>query len=121
MLKLSVAAKEYIKIGDDIKIIFMGGYGNNLKIMVDAPREYNIVRSEVLERNNPEMEKSKDKYYKEPPTPEKFIKTKGEKAAEAEKRGMAKKKPDQLVDIERERLEDGQKQFARRQMSKSKA
>ena len=78
MLKLIVAAKEYVMIGDYIKITFLGGYGNNLKIMIDAPKEYNIVRSEVLERENPTMKKSKDIYYDEKPVPEKYIRRKPE-------------------------------------------
>ena len=82
MLKLSVAAKEYVMIGDDIKVIFMGGYGNNMKIMIDAPKEYNIVRSEVLEKNDPYRISSHDMYYKEPVVPEKYIRRKEHKVSE---------------------------------------
>ena len=78
MLKLSVASKEYVMIGDDIKITFLGGYGNNLKIMIDAPKEYNIVRSEVLEKEDPTMKKSKDTLYDEAPVPKRYIKRKTE-------------------------------------------
>lgn len=50
MLKLTVKPGEYVLIGNDIKIVFTGGSSSNLRILVDAPREYNIVRSEALER-----------------------------------------------------------------------
>ncbi len=50
MLKLSVRPGEYVLIGDDIKLVFAGGSSNNLRILIDAPRAYNIVRSEALER-----------------------------------------------------------------------
>ena len=50
MLKLSVKPGEYILIGDEIKLVFTGGSSNNLRVLIDAPRAYNIVRSEALER-----------------------------------------------------------------------
>lgn len=50
MLKLSVKPGEYVLIGDDIKLVFAGGSSNNMRILIDAPRDYNIVRSEALER-----------------------------------------------------------------------
>lgn len=50
MLKLSVKAGEYVLIGDDIKLVFAGGSSQNLRVLIDAPRAYNIVRSEALGR-----------------------------------------------------------------------
>ena len=50
MLKLSVKLGEYVLIGEDIKVVFTGGSSNNLRILVDAPKAYNIVRSEALGR-----------------------------------------------------------------------
>ena len=50
MLRMSVAAEEYLMLGDDIKIVFLGGTGKHMRIMVDAPKEVNIVRSRVLEK-----------------------------------------------------------------------
>ncbi len=50
MLKLTVKPGEYVLIGEDIKIVFTGGSSNNLRILVDAPRKYNIARSDALER-----------------------------------------------------------------------
>ena len=66
MLKLTMKQGEYICIGDDIRVIFSGGSANNMHILVDAPREYNIVRNKVLEKSLPEQEKKKmPTYYKE--------------------------------------------------------
>lgn len=48
MLKLTVKPGEYLLIGDDIKLVFAGGSSKNLRILVDAPKHYNIVRSEAL-------------------------------------------------------------------------
>ncbi len=50
MLKLTVKPGEYLLIGDDIKIVFTGGSSRNLRILVDAPKTYNVVRSKALER-----------------------------------------------------------------------
>ncbi len=47
MLKLTLKPGEYIDIGDNIKVIFSGGSANNIHLLVDAPREVNIVRSLV--------------------------------------------------------------------------
>lgn len=51
MLKMTMSPQEYIQIGDDIKIIFTGGSKNNMHILIEAPRKYNVVRSKVLEQN----------------------------------------------------------------------
>ena len=75
MLNLTVRPGEYLQIGEDIKLIFVGGTNNNLKVMVDAPRKYNIVRSTVLEKNarNEEERQAIPKYYKEEPYPEELV------------------------------------------------
>ena len=52
MLRMSVAAEEYLMIGDDIKLVFLGGTGKHMRIMIDAPKELNIVRSSVLEKKS---------------------------------------------------------------------
>lgn len=44
MLKLTLKPGEYIDIGDNIKVIFSGGSANNIHLLVDAPREVNIVK-----------------------------------------------------------------------------
>ena len=78
MLRLSVSTEEYLQIGEDIKLVFLGGTGNHIRIMIDAPKEVNIVRSKVLQNNAAdEEERAKlPQYYAEPETPEKYRKKK---------------------------------------------
>ena len=78
MLRMSVAEEEYLMIGDDIKIVFLGGTGRHMRIMIDAPKEINIVRSSVLEKKiqDPELRAKLPKYYKEEEHPEKYKKKK---------------------------------------------
>lgn len=76
MLRLTVSTEEYLMINDNIKIVFLGGTGNHLRIMVDAPKDVNIVRSTVLEKQitDPEEKAKIPKYYAEPEHPEKYVK-----------------------------------------------
>ena len=59
MLKLSLKEGEYVNIGDNIRVVYAGGSGKNGRLMIDAPREMNISRS----NNDPNPEKRKDTYY----------------------------------------------------------
>ena len=61
MLKLTLKPGEYIDIGDNIKVIFSGGSANNIHLLVDAPREVNIVRSSVKKAASEKV----DEYKKE--------------------------------------------------------
>ena len=76
MLRLTVSTEEYLMIGEDIRLVFLGGTGNHLRIMVDAPRDKNIVRSTVLEKNiaNPEEKAKFPRYYAQQEHPEKYVK-----------------------------------------------
>lgn len=67
MLKLTMKQGEYIQIGQDIKVIFSGGSANNMHILIDAPRKYNVVRNKVLEWNakTEEERKTYSSYQKE--------------------------------------------------------
>ncbi len=78
MLRLTVSTKEYLMIDENIKIVFLGGTKNHLRIMVDAPKEVNIVRSTVLENRitDPEEREKLPKYYAEPDTPERYTRKK---------------------------------------------
>lgn len=78
MLRLTVSPEEYLMINDNIKIVFLGGSKNNLRIMVDAPREVSIVRSTALENSVPDpQERVKlPKFYAVPEAPEKYRKPK---------------------------------------------
>lgn len=68
MLNLTIKAGEYFAIGDDIKVVVVGGTRNHYKIMVDAPKSYNIVRGQVLEKNAATKEEKEklQKFYPEP-------------------------------------------------------
>lgn len=45
MLKLTLKPGEFIRIGENIKVVFSGGSANNIHLLVDAPREIDIARS----------------------------------------------------------------------------
>ena len=69
MLRLTVSPEEYLMINENIKIVFLGGTKNHLRIMIDAPKEVNIVRSTVLENR---ITDPLPKYYAEEEHPEKY-------------------------------------------------
>lgn len=50
MLKLSLRPGEYLMIGQEVKVIFTGGTGNNIHVMVDAPKSVPVVRSRAAEK-----------------------------------------------------------------------
>lgn len=76
MLRLTVSTEEYLILGDDIKLIFLGGTGKHLRIMIDAPKEINILRSSVIEKQftDPEIRATLPRYYAETEHPEKYKK-----------------------------------------------
>ena len=63
MLKLSLKQGQYLNIGDNIRVVYLGGSGSHGRFMIDAPRDVSIVRSSV--EQNPE--RNKDTYYPESP------------------------------------------------------
>lgn len=76
MLRMTVNTEEYIQIGDDIKIIFLGGSRNHTRVMLDVPKEINVVRSRALE-NHAKTSEDKAKishYYAVPELEEKYRK-----------------------------------------------
>lgn len=79
MLRLTVSQEEYLMIGDDIRLIFLGGTGKHMRIMIDAPKEVNIVRSGVIEKKftDPEIRATLPKYYAQEEHPEKYRKKSG--------------------------------------------
>ena len=50
LLRLSVQKDEYIMVGKDVKITFLGGMKNQAHIMIDAPKEINIARGRAIEK-----------------------------------------------------------------------
>ncbi len=47
MLKLTIKPGEFINIGEDIRVVYSGGSEGNIHLLIDAPRELNIVRSKA--------------------------------------------------------------------------
>lgn len=37
-------------IGDNVKLVYLGGSGNNAHVIIDAPKEVSIVRSRAAEK-----------------------------------------------------------------------
>ena len=76
MLRMSVKNGEYIMVGDDVKIVFLGSSGGQHRIMIDAPKEVNIARSRAIEKRieDPELLAKMPKYHTEPEHPEKYKK-----------------------------------------------
>jgi len=58
MLKLSLKQGQYLNIGDNIRVVYLGGSGSHGRFMIDAPRDVSIVRSSV--EQNPESPISKE-------------------------------------------------------------
>lgn len=50
MLKLTIKAGEYLLIGEEVKVVYTGGSGENAHILIDAPKSMNIARSSALEK-----------------------------------------------------------------------
>ena len=75
MLRLSVENKEYLMVGDNVKIVFLGGSGNHHRIMIDAPKEVKIVRSKAIKKymQDKELSAKFPEYYEEKEHPEKYI------------------------------------------------
>ena len=76
MLRLTVSTEEYLMIGDDIKIVFLGGSKNHTRVMLDIPKDVNVVRSKVIEANAVDADEQKQlsHYYAVPDLPEKYRK-----------------------------------------------
>ncbi|MCM1124817.1 MAG: carbon storage regulator [Eubacterium sp.] len=78
MLRMTVNTEEYIQIGDNIRIVFLGGSRNHTKVMLDVPKEINVVRSRALENHaqTPEEREKITKYHAAPELNEKYRKKK---------------------------------------------
>lgn len=80
MLRLTVSTEEYLMLGDDIKIVFLGGSKNHLRIMIDAPKDVDIIRSKVIENKikDEELLQKLPKYYAVEELPKKYRKVKSQ-------------------------------------------
>ena len=76
MLRMSVKNGEYIMVGDDVKIVFLGSGAGQTRVMIDAPKEVNIARSRAIEKRieDPELLAKMPKYYTQEEHPEKYKK-----------------------------------------------
>jgi len=71
-----MSTEEYLQIGENVRVIFLGGSKNHLRIMIDAPKDLNVVRSRVIENNTVSDEERAQlpHYYAVPDLPEKYRK-----------------------------------------------
>lgn len=60
MLRLSVTKNEYLMIGKDVRLTFLGSNDKLLKIMIDAPKDINIARGKAIEKRAREKEAAAD-------------------------------------------------------------
>lgn len=58
MLVLTRRSNESIHIGDDIKVKILSIDRNQIRIGINAPDEYNIVREELINREEQNQEKA---------------------------------------------------------------
>lgn len=74
MLRLTVSPEDYLMIGENIKIVFLGGSKNHIRIMLDVPKDVNVVRNKVIEKNttDPSEKEKLPHYYEVPEPPEKY-------------------------------------------------
>ncbi len=54
MLRLSMSKNEYVMIGKDVKLTFLGSNDTQAKIMIDAPKEINIARGKAIAKRKAE-------------------------------------------------------------------
>lgn len=78
MLRLTLSTEEYLQIGEEIKVVFLGGTGKHLRVMIDAPKDVDVIRSRTIEKNttDPEERAKLPKFYAEIEKPEKYRKKK---------------------------------------------
>lgn len=57
LLRLSVQKDEFIMVGKDVRITFLGGVKNQAHIMIDAPKDINIARGRAIEKRAAEKDK----------------------------------------------------------------
>ena len=42
MLKISLKQGQYVNIGDNIRVVYVGGTGNHGRLMIDAPKDVRL-------------------------------------------------------------------------------
>lgn len=61
MLKISLKQGQYVNIGENIRVVYVGGTGNHGRLLIDAPRDVRIARCTAEQ----DPERKKDSYYPE--------------------------------------------------------
>lgn len=61
MLKISLKQGQYVNIGENIRVVYVGGTGNHGRLLIDAPRDVRIARCTAEQ----DQERKKDSYYPE--------------------------------------------------------
>ena len=57
MLKLSLKQGQYVNIGDNIRVVYVGGSGNHARLLIDAPRELNIAEPGISREAQQEIKR----------------------------------------------------------------
>lgn len=57
LLRLSVHKDEFIMVGENVRITFLGGVKNQAHILIDAPKDVNIARGRAIEKRASEQDK----------------------------------------------------------------
>lgn len=57
LLRLSVHKNEFIMVGENVRITFLGGVKNQAHILIDAPKDVNIARGRAIEKRASEQDK----------------------------------------------------------------
>lgn len=60
MLKLTRNIGQSLFIGENIKIIFLGLYGKQIRVGIEAPKEINVVREEIKDKPRKDKEVKND-------------------------------------------------------------
>lgn len=63
MLKISLKQGQYVNIGENIRVVYVGGSGNHGRLLIDAPRDVRIARCTVEQ----DPQRRADSYYPEAP------------------------------------------------------
>ena len=61
MLRLSVGKDEYLMVGKEVRITFLGVNERSIELMIDAPREVNVARGKAIRKRAAEKESASNK------------------------------------------------------------
>ncbi len=61
VLRLSVGKDEYLMVGKEVRITFLGVNERSIELMIDAPREVNVARGKAIRKRAAEKESASNK------------------------------------------------------------